>query len=218
MSQLYGETGEGQCATAIARVEARQGDRIPRHVDMVEENVVREDPTFAEMAQVAVTEAQDEGVDAGNPSELVNRLYGAVDKTKRSPMRSFVFLLSVLEDSLKWPKEASRNLGVEVSCAIKGADQTYALKSWFADGHSAAAQTKLLESFLETVRRQSPWKNADASPKQKFEFHVGKTKVTLRSGECRSVSDRDFAAVPKDLPDEAVEAFEAALAGGPRVR
>ncbi len=84
LSQLYGETGEAQFATVIARVEAGQADRILRYVDMVEENVVREDLTFAEMAQVAIIAAQDDGVEEADPSELVNRLYGALHKTKRS--------------------------------------------------------------------------------------------------------------------------------------
>jgi ParB family chromosome partitioning protein len=214
LSQLHVETGESEFATVIARVEAGQGDRILRYVDMVEENVVREDLTFAEMAQVAITAARDDGVAEVDPSELVSRLYGALHKTKRSYIRSFVFLLLALGDSLKWPKEVSRNLGVEVSRVIKSTDNVDALKSRLAECRSVAAQAKVLEAFLEAASRQSSGKTKKAVPKQKFEFYVGGTKVTARSGECRIVSDLDFATVPKDRLEEAVKAFETALSTG----
>lgn len=218
LTQLNSETGDEAFATIIARVDAGQGDRISRYIDMVEENVVREDLTFAEMAQVAITAAEDDEIDEADPSELVNRLYGALHKTKRSYIRSFVFLLSTLGDALLWPKAVGRNLGVDVSRAITGEAQVAALREQLRECASPEAQTQVLTAFVaieKTPRGAAP----TAQPrKQKFEFFVGKTKVTARQGECRLVSDQDFATLPKARLEEAVRAFEEVLKGGPRVR
>ena len=215
LSQLYRETGEESFAAIIARVETGDADRISRYVDMVEENVVREDLTFAEMAQVAIVAAQDEGVAEVDASELVNRLYAALHKTKRSYIRSFVFMLNVLGDSLKWPKAVARNLGVEVARAISNPEEVEALKAELERCANPDAQTKVLKAFVTTevkAVREAP------KPKQKFEFFVGQTKVTARAGECRLVSDVDFTALPKGALEEAVKAFHEVLRGGPRIR
>ncbi|WP_299784585.1 ParB N-terminal domain-containing protein [uncultured Roseobacter sp.] len=218
LSQLFSETGDAGFGEIVARVEAGQGDRIARYVDMVEENVVREDLTFAEMAQVAITAAQDSGIEETDPSELVNRLYGALHKTKRSYIRSFVFLLSVLGDSLNWPKDVARNLGVDVARALKSEGQAAELRNLLAGCEDAAAQTRVLASFLAQSKAKPDAAKQGAEPKQKFEFFLGETKITARMGECRIVSDRDFATISKARLEEAVKAFEAALAGGPRIR
>lgn len=218
LSQLYSETGDAAFGIVVARVETGQGDRIARYVDMVEENVVREDLTFAEMAQVAITAARDGGIEETDPSELVTRLYGALHKTKRSYIRNFVFLLSVLEDGLKWPKDVPRNLGVDVARMLKSAGQAETLREALAGCRDAAAQTRVLTAFLSPVSQRSEVKTRPAEPKQKFEFFLGETKITARMGECRIVSDRDFATISKARLEEAVKAFEAALDGGPRIR
>ncbi|APE45649.1 chromosome partitioning protein ParB (plasmid) [Sulfitobacter alexandrii] len=215
LSQLHRETGEDAFATIIARVETGPSDRISRYVDMVEENVVREDLTFAEMAQVAIEAARDEGVDEPDAAELVNRLYAALHKTKRSYIRNFVFMLNVLGDSLKWPKAVARNLGVDVARAISDPEQVEALKAALERCGSPEAQTRVLKSFVSAGTK--PERDAP-KPKQKFEFFVGETKVTARAGECRLVSDVDFTSLPKGALEEAVKAFHEALRGGPRIR
>jgi ParB family chromosome partitioning protein len=214
LSQLYSETGEEDFSEIIARVESGQEDRISRYVDMVEENVVREDLTFAEMAQVAITAAEDDAIDEIDPSELVNRLYGALHKTKRSYIRNFVFLLVSLGEALKWPKDVSRNLGVDVARAIKDAKQVGALQDQLRACSSPEAQNRVLVGFVSAEKSPRTSGAKARPPKQKFEFFVGKTKVTARQGECRLVSDKDFATLPKERLEKAVRAFEEALQRG----
>ncbi|WP_299964097.1 ParB N-terminal domain-containing protein [uncultured Roseobacter sp.] len=218
LSQLLSETGEAAFATIIARVETQPAERIARYIDMVEENVVREDLTFAEMAQVAIAAAADEGIEETDPAELVNRLYGALHKTKRSYIRQFVFLLTVLGDALQWPKEVARNQGVDVARAIKSEEQVEALRARLAECGGPEAQVRVLNGFLESEKSGESAVREAVAPKQKFEFFLGKTKVTARDGECRIVSERDFATIPKGRLEEAVKAFEEALQGGPRIR
>ncbi|WP_299507513.1 ParB N-terminal domain-containing protein [uncultured Roseobacter sp.] len=218
LSQLLSETGEQDFATIVARVEPGQSDRISRYVDMVEENVVREDLTFAEMAQVAITAAQDDGIDETDPAQLVNRLYGALHKTKRSYIRNFVFLLTTLGDSLKWPKAVARNLGVDVARVIGSEEKAAELRTQLAECSTPEAQSRVLSGFLESEKRGRTATPKTVPAKQKFEFFVGKTKVTARQGECRLVSERDFANIPKDRLEDAVRAFEEALGLGVTAR
>jgi len=218
LSQLFAQTREDRFGVITARVEAGEEDRVSRYVDMVEENVVREDLTFAEMAQVAITAANDDAVAEVDPAEMVIRLYGALHKTKRSYIKNFVFLLSALGDSLNWPKAIPRNLGVDVARSLRSVEQAEELKTKLAACESAEAQNDALKAFVDAASKQGRATPERSEPKQKFEFFVGQTKVTARQGECRLVSEHDFATMPKKLLEDAVRAFEDVLKGGPRIR
>jgi len=216
LSQLLAETGDHEFSTIIARSSDNGEVRIARYIDMVEENVVREDLTFAEMAQVAITASQDDRISEDDADQLVGRLYASLHKMKRSYIRSFVFLLSELNPDLQWPKAVSRNLGVEVSRALKaGTGNLPNLKAALKTATSREQQTMALENFV--ISSKSPHIDLDPQPKaprEKFEFHVGKTKVTARKGECRIVSKTDFTAVSRERLAIAIEAFEKTLEEG----
>lgn len=217
LSQLYAETGDVRFATIIARVDEGGVDRLSRYIDMVEENVVREDLTFAEMAQVAIIAAEDEETDEINPDAMVLRLYGSLHKMKRSYIRSFVFLLCALGDDLKWPKAVARNLGVDVARGLKLIDGPGALRVQLAACSSADEQNEVLRKFVDQKPESGVSRKASA-PKEKREFFVGGMKVTARKGECRIVAEDDFAGMTKAQLERAVEAFQEALReGNPRV-
>ncbi len=218
ISQLHRDTKSDDFSTIVARIEPGQGDRMSRYIDMVEENVVREDLTFAEMAQVAITAANDPGVAEVDAAEMVNTLYAALHKTKRSYIRSFVFLLNTLGEYLPFPKEVGRNMGVDLARSIKSQDQIAELCAALPGATTPEEQNKLLAAFLATEKPRPRGPIKRVAPRQKFEFFVEKTKVTARHGELRIVSDKDFAGIGKERLEEAVRAFEAALRGGPRVR
>jgi len=208
LRQLHAETAHPAFATATARVTQEAwsdpDSRMERYIDMVEENVVRQDLTFAEMAQVALRVAEDPGIEGDDPEDLVGELYGSLHKMKRSYIRSFVFLLSSLGDSVKWPKEISRNQGVAVARAIKSApDAVDALRADLSRAFDDDAQSKVLDAFLKAHARNSRARSR--------ELKVGDTTVKARKGECRIVSTKDFSEIPQDRLAKAIEAFEAAL-------
>jgi len=211
LRQLLGETGDAAFGTVLARVETGAAEVLDRYVDMVEENVVREDLSFAEMAQVALTAAGDPAVAEDDPDVLVNRLYGALHKMKRSYIRSFVFLLTELGEDLSHPKAVARNLGVEVARKLQRDGGAGELRAALAGAGDAEAERVVLARFLEPPKPVTP---AERRAKEKYEFRVGTMKVTARKGECRIVSGVDFAALPKDRLEKAVKAFEAALEVG----
>ena len=218
LSQLFAQTQDDSFATVIARIAEDGQGRLARYIDMVEENVVREDLTFAEMAQVAITAAEDIAVDERDPHALVGTLYGALHKMKKSYIRSFVTLLNMLGDDLQWPKVVSRNIGGEAARALKATDADLeGLKLRLRAASTPEAQNEVLRTFA--MGQGGAPAAAPKAPKQKFEFHLGETKVTARQGECRIVSGRDFASVPKAQLERAIRAFEDVLAddGNPRV-
>lgn len=223
LRQLLMETEAEAFAMIMARVEpSPEGavtDRVSRYIDMVEENVVREDLTFAEMAQVAIRAAEDPEVEGDDPDAMVGRLYGALHKMKRSYIRSFVYLMAELGRDLRWPKEISRNLGVEVARALKAApERAGLLRRELAACAAPEDQAVALAAFLGSAQQKKAEPKA-VERREKFEFHVGATKVTARMGECRIVSELDFSDVPRERLIRAIRAFEAALKdeGNPRV-
>ncbi len=215
LSQLLAETGDSRFGIIMARIERGDEGRLARYIDMVEENVVREDLTFAEMAQVVIIAAQDDGVGEPDPDALVARLYGSLHKMKKSYIRNFVFLLSQLGDVLPFPKAISRNLGADVSRAFKAHGAAEALRDKLQGCQSADEQNKALSAFVEAAKAVPQAQKKKLEPREKFEFHVGNLKVTARRGECRIVSKDDFAAIPKPVLERAIKAFEDELRGRP---
>ena len=215
LRQLWSETGDAAFAEVVARIEPQETsavpDRISRYIDMVEENVVREDLTFAEMAQVAIQAAVDPDIDGVDAEAMVGRLYASLHKMKRSYIRSFVHLLSELGGTLRFPKDVSRNLGVDVARALKAQpDRAGVLRGELEACASAEEQLAVLSAFVAGEAKPKPGPSA-GERREKFEFHVGRTKVTARKGECRILSRRDFSEVPRDRLERAIRAFEAAL-------
>lgn len=216
LKQLWQETGDTRFAVVTARVSPGPADRIDLYIDMVEENVIREDLSFAEMAQVAITAAGDSGLDGQGPDVLVGRIFASLHKMKRSYIRSFVFLLQELGDVLPYPKAISRNLGVEVARRIQASPEAAQhLRDALASVRSADEQVDVLSRFFASpVDRGAPGRAADQKKAVKYEFHVGAAKVTARKGECRILSDTDFSSIDRKRLQSAIEAFHRVLGEG----
>lgn len=206
LQQLFAETGEDRFATVLARVADGAGDRLDLYIDMVEENVIREDLTFAEMAQVAMDAARDPATGVDDADLMVGRLYASLHKMKRSYIRAFVALLGQLGDDLRFPKAVARNLGVDVVRRMKeDAAAVDGLRAALAGAVDAAEQTAILSRFCAGVAEQV--KPQTSTPREKFEFHCGAAKVTARAGECRIKSRVDFSALDRAVLERAVNAF-----------
>jgi ParB family chromosome partitioning protein len=223
LRQLHAETGDPSFGTVVARVAPGRGGRIDDYVDMVEENVIRQDLSFAEMAQLAMTAAADARSGEDDATAMVGRLYASLHKMKRSYIRSFVHLLKALGPDLRFPRAVSRNLGVEVARLLQvGSADVDGLRTELATAEDEAAQARILAAFVDraSVAGQGSRSRERPSPSSgKFEFQLGGTKLTARRGECRIVADRDFTAIPRADLERALKAFETALAdANPRLR
>lgn len=210
LEQLHRETGDARFSMIVARIGANEEGRLSRYIDMVEENVIREDLTFAEMAQVAIAAARDPAIDESDPDTMVGRLYASLHKTKRSYIRSFVHLLSVLGDDLPFPRAVARNVGVDASRAIRNPAAAEVLRERLSEVRNEEAQSRALLDFIKTSKRDGVPKGGKA-PRPKVEFHVGSMKVTARDGECRIVGEADFAEIPRERLERAIRAFDEEL-------
>ncbi|MBM3605616.1 MAG: chromosome partitioning protein ParB [Alphaproteobacteria bacterium] len=213
LKQLWHETGDARFSTVTARIAKGPTSRIDLYIDMVEENVIREDLSFAEMAQVAITAAHDEGMEGHEADALVGRLYASLHKMKRSYIRSFVFLLQELGDAIRFPKAISRNLGVEVARQIQAfPHQAEVLKNELKSASSADEQNALLSRIISgTAAQVDQGKKSVGKKAVKYEFHVGSAKVTARKGECRILSNTDFSSIERARLQKAIEAFQNVL-------
>lgn len=226
LRQLHAESGDVRFATVLARVMAAGAEvRALLYVDMVEENIIREDVSFAELAHVAIMMARDPLSGVASADEAVNRLYGSVQKTKRSTIRRFVELLLAVGEGLPAPQAIPKHLGAEAARLLgSGGEYASRLAHLLAGAVDAAGQNEALGVFiaertsvvgssvgLETAPRRS--REGGGSGRQKFEFHHDGMKVTARPGEVRIRCGEDFVDMPRERLEAAVAAFRAALAG-----
>jgi ParB family chromosome partitioning protein len=226
LRQLRAETGEARFATVLARVMPAGSEiRSLLYIDMVEENIIREDVSFAELAHVAIMMARDPMSGVANPDEAVNRLYGSVQKIKRSTIRRFVELLRAAGGALPVPQAIPKHLGAEAARLLGPIGEHAPRLRQLLDGaKDAAAQNAALETFIaertapptpvptESVAAE-PARKGGTPGRQKFEFHHEGMKVTARPGEVRIRCAEDFVDMPRDRLEAAVAAFRAALRG-----
>jgi ParB family chromosome partitioning protein len=216
LRQLHAETGAARFATVLARVDHAIADRAGLYVGMVEENAVRENVSFAEMAQVAIAMARDPHTAASNPDEAVSTLYGALHKAKRSAIRRFVDLLTLMGDALPEPRAIPKNLGADAARLLAAAPRrAEALRARLAIAADAEAQNAALQSFVaeaateEKVGTPSP----HAPSPSRIAFRQGDLAVSAQGGALTIRSEGDFTAIPRGRLEAAIAAFRAHLDG-----
>ena len=112
---LLAETGDASRFGAIAATIMPRGETLERlYRQMVDENLVRKDISFAEMAQMAVHYAADPGTIESDPDKVVAKLFESAGYAKRSYIRGFIKLVEVLGPDLQFTPHIPRALGLAV--------------------------------------------------------------------------------------------------------
>lgn len=120
------------------------------YVSMVEENEIRAGISFYERARIVV-----KSIEAGvfpDAKTALNGLFGNVSRAKRSKIKSFMTLVTTLDDALRFPSAISEKAGLVVAQAI-GAGQGDALHAGLL---SEAPQTAEQESSVLSRLVRSP--------------------------------------------------------------
>lgn len=219
---LYEETGREEYARIPAGLVARGETLQGLYRRMVDENLVRRDISFAEMAQLALSFAQDPETDCASVADAVAHLYASAGRQKRSYIRHFADMLEMIGAGLKFPEAIPRALGLELKKKLaedpkRAARFLVLLKH--ADPEGPGAELGLLKEFLKGTGEKAPaltsGGNALAKGSAKTSLRcvvpAGTVRCQAREGRIELAMERDFSTVDRFRLEAAIAAFFSAL-------
>ena len=189
---------------------------------MVDENLVRKDISFAEMAKLAVDYASDPETLINEPDKAVSVLFQSASYQKRSYIRTFIKVIERLWQDLLYAEEIPRALGLalakqidEVPGVVRAIQAE--LKDWHA--RTAADEIAVLRRFAggddAGIKAQTMAKPKPVSPgaavKAKTSFQMrrpqGQAKCVAGAGRLEIRLDRDFSTIDRRKLEMAVQAL-----------
>ncbi|MEE4539326.1 MAG: ParB N-terminal domain-containing protein [Erythrobacter sp.] len=157
---LYEELGDEQFARIPAMVD-RPRKREAAYRTMVDENLIRENVSFAELAALATSYAEEAGVSA---LEAIDALFASADRNKRWSIGVFVRILASLGDVLQHPSAISRNLGRAVGKRLEAEGGSEFFRKALAEGGSRSAEEEV--SLLDKLARAGTDPRPAARPRE----------------------------------------------------
>lgn len=211
--QLAEETGDPRYTRIPAAMVPRGEPLVTLYRKMVDENLIRKDLSFGEMAQLALSYARDEGVSSG---DAVSTLYASALKQKRTYIRQFARVLEALDGAVRHPEAIPRALGLDLCKMIEAEPDRRtsiiaALRA-LPDRDADQEVQVLRDSFaaLKKPRRQMPPKSVSKTS-LRLGRPEGEARVTASEGKIELRLNRDFSAVSRARLQEGIEALLASL-------
>lgn len=220
---LLAETGDATRWGAIPAIVTPSGPGLEElYRRMVDENLVRKDISFAEMAALARDYAADPQTAAGDVGDAVRHLYASAGRQKQSYVRRFAQLLEHLDKYLSHPAEIPRALGLavlarieaesqvvaEIACALSALrnpspEEELAVLRRYADATVEAGDKEL------SPRGQIARSEATRTAKTTFRLPrpEGEAKCTAAVDRLELRLKRDFSAIDRRRLEAAVVAF-----------
>jgi ParB family transcriptional regulator, chromosome partitioning protein len=216
---LLEETGDTERYGAIPAAVSQSGDSLDAlYRRMVDENLVRKDISFAEMAQLAVDYAADPETVINDPDKAVAVLYKSAGYQKRSYIRTFIRVVERLGAELRFAREIPRALGVALAGRLDEADGLSALikdelRTW--DNRSVQDELSVLRRFagqgaeddpgaVPAPRKAVAARPAKAKTSFQFDRREGRGKCVAASGKLEIQLDRDFTTIDRRRLEQAV--------------
>lgn len=216
--ELLAETGDTQYALIPATLEARGAQVETLYRRMVDENLVRRDISFAEMAQLAISYGARTGQTIGYGGDPVDVLFASAGRQKRSYIRHFAHLLRLIGDVLKYPEAIPRATGLGVlkllDSAPRAAGQLRVLLEAHPDRDAQAEVALLRQAVAGGVKSPKPARpaaKATARTTVKLNQPEGVARCTASAGKVELLLERDFGAVGPRRLERAARAFLDAL-------
>lgn len=219
--QLLADTGDADSWGHIPAGIVAQGDALEQlYRRMVDENMVRKDISFAEMAQLALHYAMDPQTAENDPEKAVAILFKSAGYQKRSYIRNFIPLVQRLDGVLIYPQEIPRALGLSLAQKLDEVPGLVAaIRADLADW-----DTRSIKEELDVLRRYAgQGDDADPGPapkrtpgtapagKAKTTFQImrpqGSAKCTAANGRLEIRLARDFSALDRRKLEVAVAAL-----------
>ena len=205
-----------------------EGDTIETsYRRMVDENLVRKDISFAEMAALAQGYAADPEIACNDVGEAVAQLFASAGYQKRSYIRAFAELLVALDKYLIHPEAIPRNLGLAVRKQISEgnpglSDLVQALSR--RPDRDEAMELSILRGFagghdLEAAPapQSKPSQPSAGVRKAKTSFRIagqgGEMRCSAADGKLEIRGGVDFSSVDRKRLEAAVQAFLDAIEG-----
>lgn len=213
---LYEETGDPAFAKIPAGLVATGEALENLYRRMVDENLVRRDISFGEMALLALNYAKDAATDCDTVEDAVTKLYASAGRQKRSYIRHFATLLSEIGSHVQFPEAIPRALGLQLEKRVSSEPgATAKIRSVLAAGMATTPEQELeiLRSQAEVKADKPAKKTAGAAAKTTLRLTVpaGTVRCAARIGKVELAMDRDFSDVDRHRLEQAVAAFFAAL-------
>lgn len=210
--ELAEETGDPRYNRIPAALVPRGEPMADLYRKMVDENLVRKDLSFGEMAKLALSYAGDFDVEVG---EAVSTLYASAIKQKKTYIRQFARVMDDLGDALRFPEAIPRALGLDLYRAFEvdaaRAGELRAALRGQAD-RDAEAELSLLRAAV-VGKAAAPKATGRSSSKTSLRIGLpqGEMRVTASDGKVEMRLPRDFSAVSKAKLQRGIEAFLAAI-------
>jgi ParB family transcriptional regulator, chromosome partitioning protein len=186
---------------------------------MVDENLVRKDISFAEMAMLAMDYAGDPGTATNDPDKAVAVLFKSAGYQKRSYIRSFMTVVDRLGGDLAHPQDIPRSLGLALARKLDETESLApvirtALKDW--DNRSVSDELAVLRRFASEgaevhgdepkpeKRAVRPEKPARARTSFQFDRQEGRGRCLAAVGKLEIQLDRDFTTIDRRRLEKAV--------------
>jgi ParB family chromosome partitioning protein len=216
---LRDETGDHDRFGTIPAVVTQPGEDLEAlYRRMVDENLVRKDISFAEMAMLALDYARDPDTSASDPERAVAVLFKSAGYQKRSYIRTFMTVVDRLGKDLRYPQDIPRALGLALARRldeVQGLAQLIHadLRGW--DNRSVADELAVLRRYAgeespETgpsaprVRGPKPGSTGRAKASFQFDRQEGRGKCVAAVGKLEIQLDRDFTTVDRRRLEQAV--------------
>ncbi len=211
--QLLEETGDESWRRIPAGILPRGEDLQALYRRMVDENLVRKDISFAEMAMLALNYVRDPGIEENDPDRAVAVLFKSAGYQKRSYVRQFIRVMDRLGDHLRFPQHIPRALGLKLAAQLEERTDLVpqirtALEDW--DNRSVVDELDVLRkavAFDERVEGQGARaagqgaKPGRPASRAKTTFQVstpqGAAKCTAANGRLEIKLARDFSALDR---------------------
>ena len=207
--KLLEETGDAETWGLIPAGIGVKGDDLDRlYRQMVDENLIRKDISFAEMAQLALHYAMDPLTEENDPEKAVAILFKSAGYQKRSYIRNFIRLVEALGENLLYAPEIPRSLGLALVQRLDDVPGTAAairadLKGW--DTRSITDELAVLRRYVgQGGGTPAPRNEADETvpaAKAKTTFQIarpqGTAKCTASNGRLEIRLARDFSTLDR---------------------
>lgn len=217
---LREETGDTGSFGHIPAVVMEPGDTLDSlYRRMVDENLVRKDISFAEMAQLALDYASDPTTEESDPEKAVALLYKSAGYQKRSYIRNFIRLMDQLGGDLQHAREIPRALGLALVAQFDKEDGLAdRIISELKDlgGRTAQAELSLLRRHIQLPEEKldaapvpaakKPARGANGRAKTSFQFErpEGRARCVAAAGRLEVRLDRDFSTIDRRKLERAV--------------